>query len=132
MPIYSEPDEVMVSDISVQIGDENISVTFGKPIPQKDAVARAFRILGTFVHADNSLDTLIKTPSGWIRMEDIKVGDKVTTSDEDLVNALTDIIQDSAQRGNDSPVDRGDAEGIAKEILQSKGFIKAIKNIKLV
>lgn len=104
MPIYSEPDEVMASDISIQIGDENISVTFGKPIPQSAAVKRAFEILGTFVHDDNP-----------------------TVVTEDLVNVLTDIIQDSAQRGNDSPVDRGDAEGIAKEILKSKGFIKAIK-----
>lgn len=109
MPIYSEPDEVMASDISIQIGDENISVTFGKPIPQSAAVKRAFEILGTFVHDDNP-----------------------TVVTEDLVNYLTDIIQDCIPIAIGGRPGRATSERLAKEILQSKGFIKAIKNIKLV
>jgi len=98
MPLYVEETPELISDISVRIGEEEVNVSFGKSIPHEDAVKRAFQILETFVQSE---------------------------SKSDLLENLTDLIQATAQgdQGYDSPVDRGDAEGLARNILKNREFI---------
>lgn len=69
------------------------------------------------VHNSGTLDDLSKLAENFIDdIQECKLKKIYFPSEIPSIAALAEVIQSSAQNGNDSPVDYGDAEGIAKDI----------------